>query len=71
LAGSHNAAMSLLCRNKGSAAGSRFAFASATWAVVEEWLAKKPDLRLATVADCLNKDGLAATRQKVCRRGLP
>lgn len=34
------------------------------WAVVEEWLAKKPDLRLATVADCLNKDGLAATRKQ-------
>jgi len=33
-------------------------------AVVEEWLVKKPNLRLATVADCLNKDGLAATRKQ-------
>ncbi|MEO7674422.1 MAG: hypothetical protein ABIU09_10155 [Pyrinomonadaceae bacterium] len=33
-------------------------------AVVEEWLAKKPNLRLATAADCLNKDGLAITREQ-------
>ena len=32
--------------------------------VVDRWLAGKPDLRLATVADCLNEDGLAATRQQ-------
>lgn len=32
--------------------------------VVEEWLARKQNLRLATVADCLNKDGLAATRKQ-------
>jgi len=31
---------------------------------VERWLAGKPNLRLATVADCLNKDGLAATRKQ-------
>src|SRR5688572_8685099 len=32
--------------------------------VVNRWLAGKPALRLATVADCLNKDGLAATREQ-------
>jgi len=32
--------------------------------VVDRWLAGKSDLRLATLADCLNKDGLAATREQ-------
>ncbi len=39
--------------------------------VVEGWLARRPDLRLATVADCLNKDGLAATRQQFARDHHP
>lgn len=32
--------------------------------VVNRWLAGKRGLRLATVADCLNRDGLAATREQ-------
>lgn len=32
--------------------------------VVEQWLAHKPDLRLATEADCTNKDSLAVTRKE-------
>ena len=31
-------------------------------AIVEGWLKGKPGFRLATIADCLNKVGLAATR---------
>lgn len=30
--------------------------------VVRQWLTKQPNLRLATEADCTNKDGLAVTR---------
>ncbi len=33
-------------------------------AVVKGWLARKPSLRLATVADCSNKEGLAITRKE-------
>lgn len=32
--------------------------------VVEEWLAKKPNLRVATVEDNTNKEGLAGTREQ-------
>ena len=32
--------------------------------IVEEWLKLRPDLRLATDADNINKDGLAATRKE-------
>jgi hypothetical protein len=32
--------------------------------VVEEWLKLRPDLRLATEADNINKDGLAFTRKE-------
>ncbi len=33
-------------------------------AVLQQWLAGKPGLRLATEKDCLNKEGLKATRQE-------
>lgn len=39
--------------------------------VVERWLAGKPNLRLATLADCLNKDGLAATREQFGKNHHP
>lgn len=32
--------------------------------VLQQWLAGKPRLRLATEKDCLNKEGLKATRQE-------
>lgn len=32
--------------------------------VVDEWLAQRPGLRLATDADCVNKGGLAAMRKE-------
>ena len=31
---------------------------------MRQWLAKRPDLRLATLEDCKNKNGLAATRKE-------
>jgi len=39
--------------------------------VVRQWLGKRPDLRLATEADCTNKDGLAATRNERGRNYHP
>jgi hypothetical protein len=32
--------------------------------IVDQWLAHRADLRLATEADCVNKDGLAAMRKE-------
>ena len=33
-------------------------------AVLQQWLSSKPTLRLATEQDCVNKEGLTATRQE-------
>ncbi len=39
--------------------------------VVERWLARKPGLRLATEADCTNKEGLAFIRKEEGRNYHP
>ena len=39
--------------------------------VVERWLARRPDLRLATANDCTNKSGLAAMRKEKGRNYHP
>lgn len=39
--------------------------------VVEQWLRGKPSLRLATLGDCLNKEGLAATREQFGKNYFP
>src|SRR5947207_4637196 len=39
--------------------------------VVERWLTRRPDLRLATVNDCTNKSGLAAMRKERGRSYQP
>jgi hypothetical protein len=38
---------------------------------VELWLTESPNLRVATIADCLNKGGLAATRKQFGRNYHP
>ena len=39
--------------------------------IVEKWLIGKASLRLATLADCLNKEGLAATREQFGKNHHP